>query len=82
MKRITRRKEKTIKGIKLANLGHMVAPIHNFDPKWVKKGLAPSKNPLEWPICVLPALKKKKNPHIARRISEAAMGVGRVPHIS
>jgi hypothetical protein len=39
--------------IKLANLGRMVAPIHNFDPKWVKKGLGPSKNPSEWPICVL-----------------------------
>ena len=55
-KRITRRKDKTIKRIKLANLGSMVAPnIHNFDPKWVKKRLAPSKKPSEWPICVLQA---------------------------
>jgi hypothetical protein len=52
----------------------MVAPIHYFDPKWVKKGLAPLKNASEWPICVLPAYKKILFPHIARRINEAAMG--------
>ncbi len=38
-----------MKRIKLRNLGRLVAPLHNFDPKWIKKGLAPSKNPAEWP---------------------------------
>jgi hypothetical protein len=32
----------------------------NFNPKkWIKKGLAPSKNPSEWRICYFASLKIK-----------------------
>jgi hypothetical protein len=53
----------------------MVAPIHNFDPKCVKKKA--------WPPRIIPqnglyVFCQHKNktpfPHIARRINEAAMG--------
>ena len=46
-KRITIGKDKTTKRIKLANLERMVAPIHNFDPKWVKKRLGPLEKPTQ-----------------------------------
>ncbi len=71
-------KDKTIKRIKLANLGSMVAPnIHNFDPKWVKKTLAPSKNPQNGLYVFYKHKNKTLFPHIARRISEAAIGGAR-----
>ncbi len=53
----------------------MVAPIHNFDPKWVKKKAWP---PWKTPQNGLYVFCQHKNktlfPHIARRINEAAMG--------
>jgi hypothetical protein len=74
--RITRRKDKTIKRIKLANLGSMVAPnIHNFDPKWVKRGWPPRKSPQNGLYVFCKHKNKTLFPHIARRISEAAIGM-------
>jgi hypothetical protein len=53
----------------------MVAPIHNFDPKWVKKkAWPPRKTPQNGLYVFCQRTKKNLFPHIARRINEAAMG--------
>ena len=51
--------------------------LHNFDPKWVKKRLAPSKNPQNGLYVFCKHKNKTLFTHIARRISEAAIGGAR-----
>jgi hypothetical protein len=49
MRRIRRDKKRRIRR-EMKRKNKMVAPVHiyiNFDPKWIKKGLAPSNNPSE-----------------------------------
>ncbi len=49
-KRVTRRNDqKTIKNKKIKKVRKYGRNVYiSFDPKWIKKGLTPSKNPSKW----------------------------------